>query len=40
MNPCSYTYNFIIIIITAIEFSLCSSSHYTTTDKINKDKYT
>jgi hypothetical protein len=30
----------IIIIITAIEFSLCGSSSYTSTDKTNKNKYT
>jgi len=31
---------FIIIIITAIEFSLGGISPYTSTDKINKNKYT
>jgi hypothetical protein len=30
----------IIIIITAIEFSLCGSSSYSSADKTNKNKYT
>ena len=30
----------IIIIITAIEFLLCGSSPYTSTDKTNDNKYT
>ena len=43
MDPCSYSHSFIIIIIiiiiiTAIEFSFCGNSHYTSTDKTNKNK--